>query len=302
MTFRGFRRVQRKEDKIRKVFCCLWIPVMDGCDIHAIYPAGVQVVALAVATDGSVYIGALDDAAPGEGLLLHVDATGSSVRSRTKLRGISGAIVIDVAGNLYATGLLPPQSRGSDTVTQAFAVKMSADLQRAAYDVTFGNGLLMMGTALVISGDGSLYVAGEGTPPGSRPLRQRFLEDYLLPFYDGTEAVLARIRADGAVAFQSFVDSSGRGIDFGYRRPVAIGIGPDRRVWIAITGSGGFPDGLPERDRVPLNGVLLRSFSEDGQPAGGSTMIPGRRSHRCRRSPSDKTNVLPRSASTSTCR
>jgi hypothetical protein len=198
----------------------------DPCDKKLRYssylPSGVQATALVAAKDGSVYLGARDDTAGDNGLLLHVDASGRSIISKTGLRGVPGALAIDSAESVYATGLLPPASQpnAAALVQQAFATELTADLQKAVYDVTFGDGPVTMGTALTLDKSGSLYVAGAAIPPGSIAYNGRSSEESALPFYDETATILARIMPDGSTAFLRYVELATKGVRAGSRRPV----------------------------------------------------------------------------------
>src|SRR6185369_3760927 len=121
--------------------------------------------ALAVAGDGSVYVGGVIPSVEGKGLLLHLSSTGSEM-SRIDLKGIPTALAIDGSGAIYLTGYLPARITEASLVQEAFAAKFPPDLKTTTYNVGLGSGAVAIGTALATGGDGSLYVAIEGTLPG----------------------------------------------------------------------------------------------------------------------------------------
>ncbi len=231
-------------------------------------PVGVKPAALVAANDGSAYLAARDGDSD-NGFLLRISAAGSSVLTKTALRGIPGAVALDSNNSVYVTGLLPAIKQNEIQVRQAFASKLSADLQTVVYDVNFGTGPIAMGTSLIVDQAGSLYAAGMARPPGSQ-----LYNGITLPSFNSA-AILARILPDGKVDFDRFVEFASDEFAYTDRRPVGIGIGPDSRIWLAITGPAGFPRNLLSPDQVAISGVLLRSFLPNGDAAGGETIVPG---------------------------
>ena len=130
-----------------------------------------------------------------------------------------------------------------------------------------------MGTALVVDQGGTLYAAGTALPSGSQILN--LSNGLTLPSFTSGSAILARILPDGKVDFERLVELASEALGSASRRPVGIGIGPDSRIWLGITGPAGFPRNLPSLDQVAISGVLLRSFLPNGDAAGGETIVPG---------------------------
>ncbi len=197
-----------------------------------------------------------------------LSAAGTSVLSKTALRGIPGAVALDSNNSVYVTGLLPAIKQNEIQVRQAFASKLSTDLQTVVYDVNFGTGSIATGTALIVDQAGNLYAAGMARPPGSQIFN-------LSNGITSGAVILARILPDGKVDFDRFVEFTSDEFAYTDRRPVGIGIGPDSRIWLGITGPAGFPRNLPSLDQVAISGVLLRSFLPNGDAAGGETIVPG---------------------------
>lgn len=239
-------------------------------------PPDLTAAAVAAAPDGSVYVVMRRlDGSGAPGRILWIDGGGRRVLASLDWNGgLPGAAVVDSTGRLLVTGARSTQV----SVTQSFVTRFTADLKRE-FDTLVGDGGQTIGTALAVDPDGSIWLGAAATPPGERLANQRFTENSSLPYYDHTAATLSKLSAEGSLLFHRYVEVPAVSVAGGYRRPTAVGIGPDGRVWLALAGSTGFPQTLPEQNRIPVNGTYLRSFDRtSGAPTGGDTMVPGMRS------------------------
>lgn len=223
--------------------------------------------------DGTIYLGQRDLSDVGKGIILRLDSSGNSILGRASLRGVPGALAQDRDGSIFVTGLLPAEGQIDSRIQQGFAAKLSGDLQKSIYDVSFGTGPITMGTALTLDQGGALYVAAAAIPIGS-PLDKLALPPFAaLPRFDNPAALLVRILQDGKIDFERFTETATT-TTFG--QPVGLGVGPDGRIWLGTAGSLGLPQTLHSYYQIAVRGLTLRSFLQSGEQIGEYTLIPAK--------------------------
>lgn len=221
--------------------------------------------ALIVAGSGEVYVAAKDRTNSSRSHLLRLDPEGRRVLGRIEWDGVAGAISFDAAGSLVVAGMRD---------TRAVVTKFTADLQRIEYDITVGDEILAMHTAMVSAPDGSVWLAGAASPPGSSDVNRGFENGNSVPFFVNLAATLTHLDAKGSVLLHTIIEMPTLSPNSSARRPIRMGLGADGRIWVAIWGSTGFPQTLPDYYRVPVAGVFLRSFDSNGRAASDGTLLP----------------------------
>ena len=235
-------------------------------------PSGIIASAVTESIDGTVYVAGRPLDGSDGGVVLQYDSGTATLLSRAELDGTPASVATDGAGRVYVTG--------RQTVKEAFLARYAAGVAARELSVAFGGGgPVLMGFEVAPGEDGSAWVAAAGLPGGGAVFGPSYGEGEPLPAYDGMGVALARIGADGAVGFVRFVDLPGSTVANAGRRPLGVARARDGRVWLAITGTTGFPMGLPLDTRTPVNGVFLRSFDSAGQPMGTDVIVPAMRSY-----------------------
>jgi uncharacterized protein (TIGR03437 family) len=230
-----------------------------------------QPFSLAVSPDGTVYAGVLPVGGGDAGSLERISATGSFLGT-VPVRGIPYAVATDAAGSVYASGLGVPVVSNNVSTWKGFATKWSGDLNTIVYDTDIGEGSISLGTALITGADGTLYVAGMGTPPGANVVNFGYSESSGQPSFNASAAILFAVRTDGSVAFTQYAALVTPSVFYSQQRSVGVGLGPDGRIWMAITGPLNYPLNL---DGSSVNGTQLKAFDLSGTPAGGDTLVGG---------------------------
>jgi hypothetical protein len=255
-----------------------------------------QPYSLTVGPDGTIYVAMLPVSGGDTGSVERVSPTGSVLGS-APVRGIPYAVATDASGSVYASGLGMRITDNNLSSWKGFATKFSSDLNTVSYDADIGEGRIALGTALTTGADGTLYVAGLGTPPGAN-LENLIYTDTGISF-DASSAILFAVRTDGSVAFTRYAALATPSLYYSQQRSIGVGLGPDGLIWMAITGALNYPLNL---DGVPMNGIQLVAFDPSGAPAGATASSEGRNSIAPWRPLSARAAVLVRRPSTPTCR
>ncbi len=230
-----------------------------------------QPFSLAVGPDGTVYTGVLPVSGGNTGSVERISSTGSLLGT-VPVRGIPYAVATDSAGSVYASGLGLPFVSNNLSAWKGFVTKWSGDLKTIAYDADIGEGNITLGTALTTGADGTLYVAGMGTLPGASVINLFYTEGSGQPSFNASAAILFGVRTDGSVAFTRYAALATPSVFYSQQRSVGVGLGPDGRIWMAITGPLNYPVNL---DGAPISGIQLKAFDPSGAPAPGNTLIGG---------------------------